>query len=122
MPKHPLAFAPSIWQICFWALLLTTLFLSLVPVQHLPQAWSFWDKAEHAIAFAALAISALLAYPARMRHVVTGLVLLGVGIELAQALSGWRQGDWLDWLADCVGLALGALALQLWRARLRQMC
>jgi hypothetical protein len=46
--------------------------------------------------------------------------LLGIGIELAQALSGWRHGDWLDWLADCVGVALGVLVIQLWWSKLRQ--
>jgi VanZ family protein len=38
------------------------------------------------------------------------LVLLGAGIELAQWLTGWRQGDWQDWIADCVGLVMGGLA------------
>lgn len=122
MPKRPPTVAPSVWLISFWALLLVTLYLSLVPVQHLPQDLSFWDKAEHAIAFAALVISALLAYPNRMRAILVGLILLGAGIELAQALSGWRQGDWMDWLADCVGLSLGTLAMRLWQARFRQMC
>ena len=58
--------------------------------------------------FAALAGLGLLAYPGRSRTVVAGLLLLGVGIECAQALSGWRQGDWQDWVADAVGIALGA--------------
>jgi VanZ family protein len=42
-----------------------------------------------------------------------GLVLLGAGIELAQWLTGWRQGDWQDWIADCVGLVMGYFAWRL---------
>ena len=62
----------------------------------------------------------LLAYPSHARRVALGLMLLGIGIELAQALSGWRHGDWLDWLADCVGVALGVLVIQPWWSKLRQ--
>ena len=97
-----------------------TLYLSLVPVQQLPQALDFWDKAQHSLGFAALAMGGLLAYPSHARRVALGLMLLGIGIELAQALSGWRHGDWLDWLADCVGVALGVLVIQLWWSKLRQ--
>lgn len=117
MIKNLRALTPLLWRGIFWTLLGSTLILSLTPVQQLPQALSFWDKAQHALGFAALAISGLLAYPARTWRFGLGLVLLGVGIELAQAWSGWRHGDWLDWLADCVGLALGWLATRLWRRR-----
>jgi len=117
--QHFLLSARSAWRLCFLVLLLTTLYLSLVPVQHLPRALNFWDKAEHAIAFAALAMSGLLAYPGSRWPMVAGLTLLGLGIEVAQALSGWRQGDVMDWLADCVGLALGVLLLRFGQARLK---
>ena len=41
-----------------------------------------------------------------------GLVLFDAGIECAQWLTGWRFGDWKDWVADCVGVAIGYVA---WR-------
>ena len=94
---------------CFWLLLLATLWLSLIPVDQVPSAFNFWDKAQHAFGFMALAFTGLLSYPSRVRHVLLGLVLLGVGIEFAQHLTGWRQGDWADWVADCVGLSIGNL-------------
>lgn len=97
-----------------------TLYLSLVPVQQLPRMLNFWDKAQHSLGFAALATGGLLAYPSHVWRVALGLMLLGIGIELAQALSGWRHGDWLDWLADCVGVALGVLVIQLCWSKLRQ--
>ncbi|NBX20729.1 MAG: VanZ family protein [Betaproteobacteria bacterium] len=85
--------------------------MSLVPGEQVPQTLVFWDKAQHALGFAALAVSGLLAYPLAVPRVLVGLLLLGVAIECAQAMTTWRQGDWLDWLADAAGIALGTAAL-----------
>lgn len=95
------------WKSSFWALVAATLWLSLVPVHHIPLAFSFWDKAQHALGFSGLAFLGLMAYPGRMARVLFGLMLLGAGIEVMQGWTGWRQGDWLDWVADCAGLVIG---------------
>ena len=97
-----------LWRSLFWTLVLTTVCLSLVPVHHIPSAFSFWDKAQHAVGFAGLAFLGLMAYPGRIAPVMLGLLLLGAGIEVMQWLTGWRQGDWQDWVADNVGLVIGA--------------
>lgn len=48
----------------FWALALCVAVLSLMPTNYLPaQVFSLWDKAQHALAFTALASLGLLAYP-----------------------------------------------------------
>ena len=101
----------------FWALLLCVAVLSLLPTDYLPPPiFSLWDKAQHALAFAALAALGLQAYPHRRWRVLAGLLVFGGLIELAQAATGWRYGEWADWLADAVGLALGmALAESLQR-------
>jgi len=65
-----------------------------------PQVFDIWDKAQHARAFLLLGGLGLLAYPASALRVLLGLLVFGGGIELAQAATGWRIGDWLDWLAD----------------------
>lgn len=96
------------WKSFFWALALGTLWLSLVPVDQIPAAFSFWDKAQHALGFAALAMTGLLAYPHHRRQLFLGLVFFGIGIEYAQHLTGWRHGDWADWLADCIGVLIGS--------------
>lgn len=99
----------------FWALLLCVAVLSLMPTGYLPpQVFSLWDKAQHALAFTALAGLGLRAYPRHALPVLTGLLAFGAGIELAQAATGWRHGEWGDWLADAVGLAAGAALA--WRA------
>ena len=102
----------------FWALVLCVTVLSLMPTAYLPpQVFSLWDKAQHALAFTALAALGLLAYPRQPWRLAIGLLAFGGAIELAQAATGWRYGEWADWLADAVGLAAGsALA---WRPRHR---
>jgi VanZ family protein len=99
----------KLWKTTFWALVLATLWLSLVPAEHIPSAFNFWDKAQHALGFAALAYCGLAGYARRTSRVVLGLVVFGMAIEVLQHLSGWRHGDWLDWVADCAGLSMGWL-------------
>ncbi|MDD2917788.1 VanZ family protein [Rhodoferax sp.] len=100
------------WRAAFWALVLATLWLSLMPAERLPPAFHFWDKAQHALGFAALAWFGLAGYARQTRRVVLGLVMFGIAIEVMQHLSGWRHGDWLDWVADCAGLLIGYAALR----------
>ena len=92
----------------FWLLLLLVIGVTLSPAAYLPpQAFSLWDKAQHALAFAALAALGALAYPRRVGLLALSLLAFGGAIELAQAATGWRSGDWADWLADAVGLVAG---------------
>ena len=80
-----------------------------MPVAYLPpQVFNLWDKAQHALAFTALTTVGLLAYPRQPWRVAIGLLAFGGAIELAQAATGWRYGEWSDWLADAVGLAAGS--------------
>ena len=105
----------TFWRWSFWLLVLVTLWLSLVPADQVPSAFHFWDKAQHSLGFAGLGFLGLMAYPGRIRLLMFGLALLGAGIECAQWMTGWRHGDWQDWVADCVGLAIGAVAWRLMR-------
>lgn len=107
-------------RLAFWGLALAVTGLSLTPVQHLPpQVFDIWDKAQHALAFAALAAMARWAYPgASWRTLAVALLLHGAAIELAQAATGWRHGDVADWLADAVGVGVVGLGLarrSVWR-------
>lgn len=96
------------WRCAFVLCALVVCALSLAPPTALPpSAFSVWDKAQHALAFVALAVLGLQAYPGRWGRLWLGLLLLGAAIELAQAAVGWRQGDVADWVADAVGVALG---------------
>lgn len=102
-------------RLFFWLGVCVVLATTLAPSRMIPSVvFQYWDKAQHALAFAGLAGAGLVAYGRHWRWIVGGLVALGAAIEVAQAWSGWRQGDWLDWLADGVGIA-AALAVYLFR-------
>ncbi|MCS6810510.1 MAG: VanZ family protein, partial [Tepidimonas sp.] len=78
---------------------------SLLPPRHLPPlALDVWDKAQHALAYAALTLLARWGWPqARGVWVVLALLAHGALIEGLQHASGWRQGDPFDWTADAIG-------------------
>ncbi len=110
MPVLPLARG---WQrfvrFSFWLTIAALLALTLSPLNYLKplQTVTFWDKAEHALAFGGLSLLGLLAYPRRPLILLVILLLLGGAIELIQAATGWRSGEWTDWLADGIGLLSG---------------
>ncbi len=68
-----------------------------------------WDKANHASAFATLMGVAAWAWPRRLRCLPAALLAYGGFIELVQSFIPGRDGEWLDLLADGVGIALGLL-------------
>lgn len=98
----------------FWVAVAIVAVLSLLPGDYLPPiAFSVWDKAQHALGFLVLGALGLWSYPKDSNTVVFGLLIYGAAIEMVQAATGWRYGDWQDWLANAVGVAL---AYGLWRA------
>lgn len=106
---------PLFWALAFWGCTAAVLVLSLLPAERLPeQVMNLWDKAQHAFGFAVLTVLGWLAYPQRVRLLLPGLLVLGAFIEVAQHATGWRYGDVLDWLADAVGVALGAACMSVW--------
>ena len=95
-------------QLLFWGLVAITLVLTLMPAQEMPNALIFWDKLQHALCFATLALVGLFAYMQQPKQVCTGLCLYGALIELMQTyFTSTRHGDWLDWLADTIGIIVG---------------
>ncbi|MFT3821899.1 MAG: VanZ family protein [Rubrivivax sp.] len=69
-----------------------------------------WDKRNHLLAFASLALVAELAFwPAARRRakVLLGLLAFGGFIELVQSQIPERSAEWVDLLADGLGIALG---------------
>lgn len=91
----------------FWMALLALSVLSLMPTGLLPpQVFSLWDKAQHALGFGGLTLLGLLAYPHQRMRLPLLLLAHGALIEVAQAATGWRYGEWLDLLADAVGIGV----------------
>lgn len=98
-------------RLSFWGWAVALTVASLTPVEHLPPlVFDLWDKAQHALGFAALALLGGVAYPrCREAALVAGLLVHGAAIEWLQAATGWRHGDLADWVADGVGVAVGVL-------------
>lgn len=65
------------------------------------------DKIEHFIAYLLLGTWFAGILPTRWLSVFIGLAALGGAIELVQIASGYRDGEWGDFLADCLGAAAG---------------
>ena len=84
--------------------------LSLSPSEALPQGLTFWDKAEHALAYLGLSLLGAWAFPGRLGRLAVGLFLAGVGVEILQSTMGLgRQGDPYDAVANSTGIAVGLL-------------
>lgn len=63
------------------------------------------DKFTHELAYGGMAVVGLLAgFPPLALSL--GLATHGGAVELLQALTHVRTGDWLDFLADVVGVAV----------------
>lgn len=98
--------SPAQGRWAFWLCMAAVLALCLMPpAQHLPSTG--WDKANHALAFAVLAVLGLVAYPTRAARVLLGLLAFGAAIEVLQSLTGYRTAEWLDLLADGAGVVAG---------------
>ena len=94
-------------QVFFVGLALVTI-LSLIPGTSMPQAFQFWDKAQHSLAYVTLSIAGGLAFPQRMKLVFMGLLAHGAVVEIMQsALTTTRFGDVFDWFADAIGIVVG---------------
>jgi len=94
----------------FWLCFIGLTGLALSPAPYLPplDIFNWWDKAQHAIGYGSLTVSALLAYPHKPKWKVAALLCIhGCLIEVLQYFSGYRYGDWQDALADGLGVVLG---------------
>ena len=92
------------------------LYLALAP--HTPaHPLTAWDKANHVLAFATMALWGAAGWPAHLARVLAGLLGYGVLIEVLQAFTPTRSGDLRDVVADVVGLALAGGIVQALRWR-----
>lgn len=100
------------WRVMLALLVIIITALALVPAPP-PTLSTGWDKANHALAFAALAFASVwAAWPQPRRWALLFVVVLAYGgaIEIAQSFLPPREADWADLAADAVGIALGLLA------------
>lgn len=80
--------------------------LALVPAPP-KELTTGWDKSNHLLAFAVMAWLGCKAFPNRLVYVMFGLLANGAVIEVLQSFTPTRFADWLDLLADGLGIVLG---------------
>lgn len=94
-------------QYGFWACLLVVLALSLLPLDETVPTTG-WDKSNHLLAYAVLAVLGCRAYPGQLPAVLPGLLLFGGCVELLQSLTPYRLAEWGDFVANGLGILAGA--------------
>ena len=99
----------------FWVMCGTVLVGALAPQADTPQLFALADKVVHTLAFTALALVGLRAYPRLVFVVCILLVVLGGLIEIIQGYTSTRAQEWEDFFADILGVGLGTLLAKLFR-------
>jgi len=93
------------WLHLTFTLLVSIATLSLWPAAHLPIVPGT-DKTHHFIAYAALILPTALKQPKYYLIIVFGFLAFSGAIELIQPYVN-RYGEWLDMLANSLGLLCG---------------
>jgi VanZ family protein len=94
----------------FFAGLVAVTLLALLPGDAVDLGINVWDKLQHALAYFLLTLLGLYSFPRHAALAAIALAIHGALIEVAQqSIAAGRVGDPADWLADCVGIALGFL-------------
>ena len=106
---------PWLWQVLGWLLVIGAITLSLLPSTQLPPI-NANDKVEHALTYCVLSLWFAGLYPRSSYIVIGGLLFfMGVGIEWAQgAMALGRQRDYLDVIANSVGIFVGLVLALFW--------
>ncbi len=86
-------------------LLIITTVLSLIPLPELPEVPGT-DKTHHLIAYMSIALPVTLKNPKYLYYFLLGVVLWSGAIELIQPYVN-RYGEWMDLLANSIGLVIG---------------
>lgn len=114
----------GLW-LALWALMIMTVVAgSLLPARELPPIpFDGFDKFQHLFGYAVLSAYAAMLF-ARMRAqamAAAGLVLLGIGLEVAQGLlTASRQADIADAMVNALGVLAGLAVTATPLARLLQ--
>ncbi|GAW95068.1 MULTISPECIES: VanZ family protein [Colwellia] len=95
------------WFIITLFLLTAIATLSLWPAEYLPQVPGS-DKSHHFISYGALILPLALRKPKHWLWIALGFAAFSGAIELIQPYVN-RYGEWLDMLANVMGLACGTI-------------
>lgn len=98
------------WMTLGWLMVAFVIALSLTSVQGPVSAPGF-DKVYHAIAYGAMMFWWGMVQPQRRTAWMLILIAMGIGLEIAQSFTGYRQLDQWDVMANCCGVIAALLLL-----------
>ncbi len=98
------------WMALGWLMVAVVVALSLMSVQG-PVSAPGADKIYHAIAYGAMMFWWGMVQPQRRWLWAVALIALGIGLEIAQSFTGYRQLDRWDALANSFGVVAALLLL-----------
>ena len=104
---HPINLIKKNWSIITIIVLCGITILSQTPLKQLPDAPGS-DKTHHLMAYAALAYPASLRQPTGWEAIILLFALYSGLIEIIQPYM-YRNGEWLDFVANITGLLLGGM-------------
>ena len=109
------------YKILFWLALLGSYVLAVIPQEIAPEIGNLSDKTLHFIAFSVLTLLLNLAYPLRWWKSVLFMLFYAFFIEFSQYFTPNRCAEWLDIVADGIGIVLGLLLYAAYK-KLEEIC
>jgi VanZ family protein len=99
----------KLWQTIGWLLVAAVIYLTLTPSPPHIDVLTH-DKLQHGLGYLCLMLwFGQLYKPARHLQLAVSLIFLGIVLEVLQGVSGLRQFEFLDMLANSVGVLIGWL-------------
>lgn len=101
--------ARRLWIAGGWALVAVIIYFSLTPAPIDPGPGGEGDKALHLVAYTALMawFASLYGERDQRRRFAAGFVAMGIALELIQPLTGLREFELLDLVANSAGVLIG---------------
>lgn len=96
-----------LWMALGLLWLLAGVVLSLIPMPPLPLNVDYADKWQHLLGLGLMMLYAGMLFPRERRWAALGLLIYGIKIEMLQLLVPWRSAEWMDIVADALGIGLG---------------
>jgi VanZ family protein len=98
----------NIWRLLAYLFILVIIVLSLIPDPDKLTPFSASDKLMHALFYAVSMFWFGLCFKReRLFGIGTGLILLGIVLELIQGQTGYRTMSLYDIIANCAGVLIG---------------
>ncbi len=116
----PVQYSKS-YKILFWIALFGSYLAAVLPQEMAPTIGNLSDKTLHFIAFAILTLLLFLSYYISLWKGIASLLFYAYFIEFSQYFTPNRCSEWLDIVADGIGIAIGLLVYAGYK-KLEEIC